>query len=152
MGLKNKNYNLYQYVLNNSVNFVDPTGNDVWLEGAGTDPWSGKKQTWGHMKICVGDPHCYSFGTTGKFVGFSFVPEGEFYEDYVRGGKIDYSHYLHTTKCEDKMLKSLLDSFVGMTTSYNFITSDCRTWTNLMFDNIKKAGFGGGKLKCCEME
>jgi RHS repeat-associated protein len=70
-------WNLYSYVFNNPIKFIDPKGLDIWLEGAApSEPDL-------HQSVNVGDPNgvydSYSYGM-GDF------PHGEVYKDTSHGG------------------------------------------------------------------
>jgi RHS repeat-associated protein len=107
--------NLYNYVINNSINDIDPKGTDIWLEGP-----SGEEPP-GHLSINVGDPTgeylSYSFGVNGdEYLG------GEVYLDTQHGGNFFPGYYLKTDAWgwEDFIASAYLNSLLGTDMSHFF--------------------------------
>ena len=115
--------NLYSYVYNNPIRYIDRDGLDVWLEGP-----SGKEPSL-HQSVCVGNPNgkydSYSFGMNGEgFLG------AEVYTDDTLGGPID--KYKKTTPEEDKALKDKLDKELGKKGTYGW-DDICRSYSQRKF-------------------
>jgi RHS repeat-associated protein len=123
--------NLYRYVYNSPLNFIDPLGLDVWIEGP-----SGSEPT-GHQSINVGDPNgnysSYSFGTDWG-LSLAFGLEGEVYEDEEKGGPIE--QYKKTTPKQDNILKQQLDNMLGNKGAYG-LGDTCRSWSQNQFKNSR---------------
>ncbi len=72
--------NVYSYVYNRPLNFIDPKGLDIWIEDQGPD------EPALHQSINIGNPNgdynSYSYGM-GSF------PNGEVYTDVKHGGEIE---------------------------------------------------------------
>jgi RHS repeat-associated protein len=128
--------NLYNYVINNSINDIDPKGTDIWLEGP-----SGEEPP-GHLSINVGDPTgeylSYSFGVNGdEYLG------GEVYLDTQHGGNFFPGYYLKTDAWgwEDFIASAYLNSLLGTKDAYRPWRT-CRTFSMNQFEILKNAGLG----------
>jgi RHS repeat-associated protein len=122
IGFEGGDANLYDYVFADPVNFVDPFGTDIWLEG----PVSPEPQ--GHLSLNVGDPNgeydSYSFGVNDHLPGFF---PGEVYRDISKGGAFEPGYYLKTTPEEDSIARAALERLVGNRAPYR-AGRTCRTF------------------------
>jgi len=123
----------YVYAKNAGVNFRDPSGNDVWLEGpSGNEPQ-------GHLSINVGDPNghydSYSFGIDGNGL------EGEVYKDTSLGGEILPDYYRRTTPAEDALTKAMLEAQLGNKSTYS-PWNTCRNFSLKQFKQIQDKKIG----------
>jgi hypothetical protein len=113
---------LYSYVFNNPINFIDPRGLDIWLEG------SGPKEPDLHQSVNVGDPNgnynSYSYGMND-------FPYGEVYDDIDHGGMIEA--YKKTTRKEDSEFKEKMDKMMGERSIYGY-DDICRSWSQRQFN------------------
>ncbi len=127
----------YAYVLNNPINYWDPEGIDIWIEG----PSPGEPT--GHLSINVGDPNgfylSYSFGINHD--GFFM---GEVYLDTKHGGTIDPNYYLKTDEWgwEDFIASVYLSSLLGEKARYIPWSRTCRTFSREQFNYLKNLGLG----------
>ena len=131
--------NLYQYCLNNPVNWTDPYGEDIWI---------GTRDGF-HMNINVGDPKgnydSYSYrvkseGLLGMILN-SFNPfrGGMVYRD-LKGAKVDKKRYLETTPQQDREAKESLEQQVGENEGYDFLWgNNCRGFSKDTFEGFEKA-------------
>jgi RHS repeat-associated protein len=123
--------NLYGFVGDNPINFVDPLGLDVWIEGP-----SGAEPT-GHLSINVGDPlgqySSFSFGITG------LSPIGHVYEDEELGGAI--KKYAKTTPEQDAAILEDLKAELAAKDGTFYGIYNCRSFSKNKFDQYK-TGFG----------
>jgi RHS repeat-associated protein len=127
IGFQGGDRNLFRYVLNNPMNWTDPWGLDVWIEGP-----SGENEPFGHLSINVGDPF-------GKYTSFSFGLNGflgRIYIDDAQGGKI--TDYAKTTREQDNQIylelyREFLNDKGTLYGLYN-----CRTYSNEKFEEILK--------------
>lgn len=114
-------WNLYSYVFNNPIKFIDPRGLDIWLEGAAPD------EPDLHQSVNVGDPNgvydSYSYGM-GDF------PHGEVYKDISHGGVI--VDYKKTNAAQDKIFKEMMDKKIGEQSYYGY-DDICRSWSQRQF-------------------
>jgi RHS repeat-associated protein len=128
--------NLNRYVFNSSVNYIDPTGKDVWIETGNPDQFPL------HQKIIVGDIN-KSNDIGGKNIAVSFAPKenpgfwtrGQVYYDYDTGGNI--VRYMKTTKEQDREIKKYLSSLVGREAVYDLPFLNCRKFSYDRFEQIK---------------
>ncbi|MCE9604942.1 MAG: hypothetical protein K8U03_08580 [Planctomycetia bacterium] len=127
--------NLYGYTYSKPLNYVDPYGNDVWVEGSsGAEPA-------GHLSLAVGKPNAryesYSFGAIFSFSLRNGV-EGVIYEDLSLGGQIDPNRYIKTPADVDAIIQKILQKRLnGPPREYRIGNRNCRTWTGEMFEAIK---------------
>jgi len=133
-GFSGSGLNLYAYADESPTNFIDPLGNDVWIEGpSGSEPLF-------HLSINVGNPNgtysSYSFRVNGE----PYL-QGEVYEDTEKGGPILSDNYLHTTATEDARVKALLDAELGKKSTYG-PGNTCRDFSKKQFKRIKDLGIG----------
>ncbi|MBI4237965.1 MAG: hypothetical protein HY696_06060 [Deltaproteobacteria bacterium] len=124
LGLASGDANLYRYVGNNPVNWRDPNGTDIWIEGPNSyEPYR-------HQSISVGDPNgtysSYSFGMNGRW-----LLQGEVYRDTKPGGIIEA--FKRTTPFQDVTFNAQLSSEVGNTGIYG-ITDICRSYSQHNFE------------------
>jgi RHS repeat-associated protein len=110
--------NLYGYCYNDPLNWIDPYGLDVWIEGPN------QNEPILHQSINVGDPNgsydSYSFGVNGHGL------QGEVYQDTEHGGQIE--KYKKTTPEQDKALKDKLDKELRRTGIYGW-NDICRSYS-----------------------
>jgi hypothetical protein len=103
------------------VKFIDPSGLDIWLEGAA----AGEPDL--HQSVNVGNPDgdydSYSYGLSG-------IITGEVYNDVNHGGVIDA--YKTTTSEQDKVFKELMDGKIGDSSYYGY-DDICRSWSQRQF-------------------
>jgi RHS repeat-associated protein len=126
--------NLYGYVLNNPVRWIDQLGYDIWIEGPSLN------EPAGHLSINVGDPDgeysSYSFGVNGDpYLG------GEVYQDISLLGTFYPGYYLDTTLIEDDAAKRYLNGLLGTKAPYR-PWNTCRNFSFTYFDLFVQAGFG----------
>jgi len=109
--------NLYQYVLNNAVNMVDPMGMNSWKEG----------DRWGHQDYCVGDPQ-------GSYFAYGFYPsDPDFWNGKVKRctkngppGKRGWRSKMTPGTCEeDKAKKDMMDQIRDL---YNSLPQSEKDW------------------------
>ncbi|EPG4960546.1 TPA: RHS repeat-associated core domain-containing protein, partial [Citrobacter amalonaticus] len=117
----NGGWNLYSYVFNNPIKFIDPRGLDIWLEGAAPSEQDL------HQSVNVGDPNgvydSYSYG-------MSDFPHGEVYKDISHGGVI--VDYKKTNAAQDKIFKEMMDKKIGERSYYGY-DDICRSWSQRQF-------------------
>ena len=119
--------NLYVCVDNSPVNWVDPVGLDIWIEGpSGDEPNS-------HLSINVGNPlgnyYSQSFGT-----GFDIWNAG-IYEDVVKGGPIE--KYLKTKPEQDAEFLKHLENDYKKDEKRWYGPNNCRTYSQDEFEKVK---------------
>ncbi len=121
--------NLYQFVYNSPVYWIDLFGLDIWIEGpSGSEPNA-------HQSINVGDPfgdyYSQSFGVDGLDIW-----NGGIYEDIDKGGPIE--KYLKTTPEQDaEFLKYLKDEYNKDEKKW-YGPNTCRTYSQDEFEKAKK--------------
>ena len=119
--------NLYAFCGNNAVNFVDPQGLAIWIEGpSGSEPTN-------HQSINIGNPfgkyRSYSYGTD-LTINLKNYLEGQPYKDTEKGGVIEM--YKETTPCQDAAFERFIKKLNEKST-YG-IDDTCRTWSQRNFD------------------
>jgi len=132
--------NLYTYCLNNSINYVDPMGLDVWVQGTGLIIPA-------HGEICVGVPSgyytSYGFGMgldTVPFVGggTGIVYQGPGSEGTRLPGTVTVqTNYMETSPSQDEQVRQILNDLVETRDYYNFLTGNCWTFAEMIFDLAK---------------
>jgi RHS repeat-associated protein len=129
--------NLYEYVGNAPVRFVDPNGTDIWIGG----PWP-------HENINVGKPgNCssYSFGLDAENpVTFSNGLNGVIYNDFRSNDPNGSGSYLNTTPAQDAQANSILNDMVNEQYPYRLSNSSCRSFSNSMFNAFQQM-YGQGQ-------
>jgi RHS repeat-associated protein len=124
--------NLYAYAGGDPVNFVDPSGLDVWIEGpSGDEPFL-------HTSISIGTPG-------GSYESFSFAlydpgsrhSFGTVYQDVTPGGEI--GRYLKTTPSQDKTAKRLIYSTWNSDSEAYYPAEVCFTYSDRKFNEIASA-------------
>jgi len=140
--------NLYQYALNNPVNWYDPFGLDVWVEN--TTAVGGL-----HRRIVVNTPngqYRQSFGMMngdlpqqGSSAASGVQPtaggkgSGIVYNDNDTRYKATHEVMrLKTTPEEDVIIKNMLEQDLDKTGPYNALTNSCRTYSEKKFYEVKK--------------
>jgi RHS repeat-associated protein len=126
--------NLTRYVFNSSVNFVDPSGKDVWIETG--DP----SQVPLHQKIVVGNLYDTSGNLAFSFApknGPAFVDRGHVYHDDEIGGG-DVVRFLKTTRKQDDEIRKYLLGLLNREAVYELTTLNCRKFSYDRFEQIKK--------------
>jgi RHS repeat-associated protein len=116
-------WNVYVYVYNSPVQWVDPKGLDIWIEGP-----SGNEPSF-HQSVNVGDPsgsyNSYSFGMNGDWFN------GEVYQDTDLGGSIE--GYKTTTPAQDAAFNNKMLAMLGQTGVYGW-DDICRSWSQSQFN------------------
>ncbi|UXR63257.1 hypothetical protein EZJ49_09215 [Bdellovibrio bacteriovorus] len=119
--------NLYGYVLQDPINLYDPSGTDVWIEGAN------EKEPMGHWSVNVGEPD-------GDYKSYSFAYDfdlgrplgGHVYPDVELGGNI--LRYKITTSSVDREMIRQLDAEVGRQGNY-LKEGTCRGFSENVFNS-----------------
>jgi RHS repeat-associated protein len=150
----NGEYNMYITNLNNPINNIDFNGLAVYLRrGNATGNAANDKI---HRKICVDTydkcgkkigERCFSYGVIMFTLWGREIPTfiGQIYEDLTVGTNLDI---LNTNQNQDA---EILNTLVFMVENkykgiYNF-GSNCITWSNFTFNDLKKAYC---PTKCCK--
>jgi RHS repeat-associated protein len=142
IGFSARDGNLYRYVFNNSVNYIDPSGKDVWIEGPGTG------QLGFHQKIVVGDingknNYAISFAPNTDvpnlipYVDNRLFGHGIIYQDEITDGEF-ISRYMKTTEQQDIEIKRYFGNLVNQRATYFLPTSNCRKFSWDIFNDVKK--------------
>jgi len=114
-------------------NALDPSGEDVWIEG----PSSGEPG--GHLSVAIGDPNgnykAYSYGAESPL---AFEPpagvKGAVYEDTKPGGAIIPGSYMKTSPEEDQQTLWNLQHLVGGGNPFASGNGECYTFGNTCRD------------------
>lgn len=153
--------NLYVYVHNNPVNYIDPTGLDIYLKTGNNAkiPFTNignPIQDLVHQSIVVDTPYgqrALSFGMSGFGLTISStwlgeksltitLLEGQIYEAGYTGGRVD--DYIKTTPEQDKEFLQYLESRVGEKAGYSVGRHSCRKFSQLIFKKAKEL-YANGK-------
>jgi len=141
-GFVQREVNPYAFVLNDSINYFDAFGLDIWVGHNQGDVSF-------HLNINVGNPNgnfqSWSFGVGGdnpllsSFEALTpFFNNGVVYKSTPSSGKtdsIDFNRYLVTTASEDAQATQILDSIVGEQSSYWLLSNKtCRKFSKELFD------------------
>ncbi|OAT32493.1 core protein, partial [Buttiauxella brennerae ATCC 51605] len=116
-------WNVYSYVYNDPLGFVDPLGLDIWIEAQGPD------EPALHQSVNVGVPD-------GSYNSYSYAmgsfPYGEVYNDMKHGGKIEM--YKKTTKEQDAAFNKAMKDQIGEHGYYGY-DDICRSWSQRQFNS-----------------
>jgi RHS repeat-associated protein len=143
--------NLYRYVKNNPLKWVDPLGLDIWIE---TDP----KISYGfHQRICIGNPagdyDSFSFGVAGSHWNIlNPLRLGEIYEDYwgyVADHRGTINRWMFTSGQQDDLARQTLRGMEGTRLRYGLTYGNCRTIVNDLYDEFEDQ-FDAPSFKNCD--
>jgi RHS repeat-associated protein len=117
--------NFREYANGDPINYMDPTGRDIWIEGA-----SGNEPAF-HQSINIGDP-------MGEYDSYSFAINGggTVYEDTDMGGEIE--HYFKTTPDQDERAIAELLSSVQSDDQMWYGPNTCRSYSQEKFDQFRQ--------------
>jgi RHS repeat-associated protein len=129
--------NLFRYVANNPISFIDLFGLDIWVGS----------NSFGHQSINVGNPNfpgssiSYTFGlnaanpfTMNPLSGLGL--NGVISYDQ-RSTTPDADLYLHTTKEEDLDAMLILQGLDGIEMQYSPVLGSCRDFSQYMYEYFK---------------
>jgi len=129
--------NMYTYVRNNPIRWIDPLGLDIWVQGRGLLIPS-------HGEICVGNPDGYydSWGFGMDFGDIPFLGDGMGVVYRGIGGEQSIKgevmwrtdSYLDTNDEQDETARGMLDGMLGLRDRYNCVTGNCWDFADMMFD------------------
>lgn len=126
IGFAGRDANLYNYAFTDPVNFIDPNGADLWVEGPSHN------EPTGHLSLNVGDPNgayaSYSFGMNGHRL------QGEVYRDTSLYGNFYKGYYRRTSAMEDAAIRAALERTLGAKSGYR----PWRTCRNYALENYKR--------------
>jgi RHS repeat-associated protein len=131
--------NFMAYAGQNPLSFLDPWGQDYWIEGSvpseGGHPY--------HQSVCVGtrgaERLCISFGTTNEpdCAVFYFDCNGEVYiDDSAEGPLVDITY---TPSDLDLEIARYFLSLVGQKGNYWLIGNSCRSFSWRIFQGLDRA-------------
>lgn len=123
--------NLYRFVGNNPVNWIDRNGLDIWIGNSGF-----------HQNINVGDPNgnysSYSFGLEGSRLNiFNPFSQGSVYEDDPPAERDPSYGYLKTTTAQDQQAIDILNQKLGQPHWYSLFFNNCRDFAQDTFKDLK---------------
>ncbi len=132
--------NLYQYCLNNPINYIDPWGMDVWVSKRGP-----------HLSINIGNRiegtfNSYSYGLKGsRFNMFTCLwRKGEVYRDYTEellgsNSNIYNGKCFKTTPQQDIVMKRIMDGLEDRTSGYGLLGGqNCRGFSLMVYETLKE--------------
>ncbi len=131
IGFRGGDANLYTYVGNHPLKFIDPLGlMGLWIEG------SSAGEPGPHQSLGVGDPNganqTYSFGVMPGQSPFGGT--GSVYLDINKGGTINKYYDVPDSKLP--ALQNELNRMLGHKGQYNLLTNNCRNFSNATQDYL----------------
>ena len=135
--------NVYVYVANNPLSYVDPEGLDYWIEGA-VEGEAG----WGyHRSVCVGKwggmRKCISFGRIKGQGDCLFDCKGHVYYDRSAAGSVVPDKYRYCDSATDAKISTYFDSQVGTKGRWDMLGGEnCRTYSREIYDYLANT-YGG---------
>jgi uncharacterized protein RhaS with RHS repeats len=124
--------NLYDYVLNNPISYIDPFGLDIWVEThVPGEPYI-------HQRVSVGDPNGDYHSYTFELDNLPNPNDGTIVDDSIPGGTIVPGMYSKTSPATDAAIKKYLDSLLGKHAGYG-PDSNCRTFSQDAYNQITSA-------------